>query len=66
MPIRPRRSSRTSVVLALVLAFLLPVAARATMFAFEGGPRRWSEADWSSIGSLPAARDYPAARVLVM
>jgi hypothetical protein len=66
MQSRFRRPSRKFLMLVLLLAFLLPVAARATIFAFENRPRSWSEADWSSIGSLPAARSYPAARVLVM
>jgi hypothetical protein len=53
--------------LALVALFLLPVAARATLFAFEKDrPRSWSQADWSSIGSLPKATDHPEARVLVL
>jgi len=53
-------------VLALLALFLLPVAARAALYAYEGGPRSWREADWSSTGSLPAAMDYPGARILVM
>jgi hypothetical protein len=62
---RPRRTRRT-IVLALLALFLLPVAARAALYAYEGGPRSWREADWSSTGSLPAAMDYPGARILVM
>jgi uncharacterized protein DUF3750 len=65
-PARPRRLSRKAIVLIFLFAFLLPIAARATLFAFDGGPRSWRDADWSSIGSLPAARSYPEARVLVM
>jgi uncharacterized protein DUF3750 len=45
--------------------FLLPVAARAALVAYEGGPRTWRDADWSSTGSLPAAASEPEARVLV-
>jgi hypothetical protein len=52
--------------LALVVLFLLPVAARATLFAFQDRPRSWSQADWSSIGSLPPAAQHPDARVLVL
>jgi hypothetical protein len=63
---RPRRSRRKLMILSLIALFLLPIAARATLFAFDGGPRSWRDADWSSIGSLPAARDFPAARVMVM
>jgi hypothetical protein len=53
-------------VLTILLLFLLPVAARAALFAYEGGPRSWREADWSSSGSLPGAGAHPEARVLVM
>jgi hypothetical protein len=60
------RFRRKSIVLVLVALFLLPVAARAALYAYEGGPRSWREADWSSTGSLPAATDYPDARILVM
>ena len=59
---RPRRKFIMLVFLAL---FLLPVAARAALVAYEGGPRSWRDADWSSTGSLPAAASEPAARVLV-
>jgi hypothetical protein len=60
------RSRRKTVVLTLLALFLLPVAARAALYAYEGGPRSWREADWSSTGSLPAAANYPDARILVM
>lgn len=46
--------------------FLLPVAARATVFAFSDHPRSFRDADWSSIGSLPTAVDHPQARVLIL
>jgi hypothetical protein len=62
----PPRTRRKRIVLAILALFLLPVAARAALYAFEGGPRSWREADWSSTGSLPAAADYPQARVMVM
>lgn len=52
--------------LIILALFLLPIAARAALFAYSGGPTRWSDADWSSIGSIPAAREHPAARVLIM
>jgi len=35
-------------------------------FAFSDLPRSFRDADWSSIGSLPPATDYPDARVLVL
>ena len=37
--------------------------ARAALFAYEGGPTSWRNADWSSTGSLPdpgASRRYDA------
>jgi hypothetical protein len=46
--------------------FLLPIMTRAAIYAFDGGPTSWRDADWSSIGSLPPARDNPDARVLVL
>ena len=52
--------------LVIVVIFLLPIMTRAAIYAFDGGPTRWRDADWSSIGSLPPARDNPDARVLVL
>ena len=60
------RTRRKTIVLALLALFLLPVAARAALYAYEGGPRSWRDADWSSTNSLPAASETPEARVLVM
>jgi hypothetical protein len=60
------RTRRKTIVLTILALFLLPVAARAALYAYEGGPRSWREADWSSTGSLPAAAEYLQARVLVM
>lgn len=59
-----RRSRRKIVILSLIILFLLPVAARAALFVFEDRPRSWRDADWSSTGTLPAARSAPEARVL--
>ncbi|TMJ02720.1 MAG: DUF3750 domain-containing protein [Alphaproteobacteria bacterium] len=53
-------------VFTLLALFLLPVAARAALFAYDNGPRSWRDADWSSSRTLPAAADYTPARVLVM
>ena len=61
-----RRPRRKSLMLALLALFLLPVAARAALFAFEDRPRSWRDADWSSIGSLPAATAHLEARILIM
>jgi hypothetical protein len=64
---RPRRRRPHRIlILALVAAFLLPIAARATLFAFDDRPQGWNRANWSSIGSLPAANAHPDARVLVL
>jgi hypothetical protein len=61
-----RRSRRKLIVLTILALFLLPVAARAALFAYAHGPMSWRDADWSSTGSLPPATDYKPARVLVM
>ncbi len=52
--------------LLLVALFLAPIAARAAAFAFSDLPRSFRDADWSSIGSLPPAAQYPDARVLIL
>jgi len=62
-----RRRRKKPLVLLFLAAFLIPIAARAAIFAFDKDrPRSYADADWSSIHSLPAARDFPEARVLVM
>jgi hypothetical protein len=60
-----RRTHRKTVLLAILVFFLVPVAARATFFAFEERPRSFRDADWSSTGTLPEAAANPDARVLV-
>jgi uncharacterized protein DUF3750 len=62
----PKRSRRKIMILSLITLFLLPLAARAAWFTFDGGPRSWRDADWSSTGTLPAARDHRDARVMVL
>jgi len=57
---------RKPVFLSILILFLLPVAARATFFAFEDRPRSFRDANWSSTGALPAATEHPEARVLVL
>ncbi len=61
-----RRTHRKTVVLSLLALFLLPIAARAAIFAYEGGPISWRNADWSSTGSLPDPGADSQARVLIM
>ena len=56
----------TTVLLTILALFLLPIAARAALQAFEERPGSWSMADWSSIGSLPPASAHPEARILVL
>ncbi len=57
---------RRPIATALFCVFLLPVLARAALLGFDDRPMSWRSADWSSIGSLPSAHDYPQARILVM
>ena len=53
------------ITLLILFVFILPLAARAALFAFEDRPRGWRNADWSSTGMLPPAAEHPQARVLV-
>ena len=62
----PRRCRRKTVVLSILALFLLPIAARAALYAYQGGPGSWRNADWSSTGTLPQAASEPEARVLIM
>jgi hypothetical protein len=62
----PKRSRARRIGLVMLAFFLVPIAARAAIYAVEGGPRSWRDADWSSTGSLPAATANPDARVLIM
>jgi hypothetical protein len=55
-----------TIVLIILAIFLLPIAARAALNAFEERAATWNTADWSSTGALPAASAEPEARVLVM
>jgi hypothetical protein len=65
-PRRRRRRIQRTIVLVLIAAFFLPIGARAAFFYFDDAPRGWSQASWSSIGSLPPAAQHPDARVLVL
>lgn len=65
VPALRRRRFRKSLVLLLLAIFLLPILARAMLFAIGDAPRSWRDADWSSSGTLPAAADYKPARVIV-
>ncbi len=46
--------------------FLVPLIARAALYATSDTSGTWSTANWSSTGMLPAAKDYAPARVLVL
>jgi hypothetical protein len=52
-------------VLAVLVLFLAPLAARAALFAVEDRPRSWRQADWSSVGTLPEPARHPEARLIV-
>ena len=57
---------RRSLIVILVFAiFLVPLLARAAFYAMGDEPRSWRDADWSSTGLLPDARDFKPARVIV-
>ncbi|HET7850276.1 MAG TPA: DUF3750 domain-containing protein [Pseudolabrys sp.] len=64
-PARPHRSAWKLIVLLVLALFLLPILARAVLFAVGDAPRSWRDADWSSTGLLPAAADDRPARVIV-
>jgi hypothetical protein len=49
----------------IFLVFLCPILARAALYAVSDVPRSYRDADWSSTGTLPGARDYRPARVIV-
>lgn len=65
-PVPQRRSRRKILIISFLVLFLLPVAARAALFAFEDSPGGWRNADWSSVGALPSASAHPDARVLIL
>jgi hypothetical protein len=61
-----RRFSRSTIVILTILAvFLAPLLARAALYAAGNGPRSYRDADWSSAGALPLARQFEPARVVV-
>jgi hypothetical protein len=61
-----RRRSRKTMILAVLAIFLIPVVARAALFAMGDAPRSYRDADWSSTGTLPPATEEKDARLLVM
>ncbi len=62
----PRRPSRRKLIMLTIFAvFLLPILARAALYAASNDPRSWRDADWSSTGLLPPAAQDKTARVIV-
>jgi hypothetical protein len=57
--------ARTFVMLIVFIIFLVPIAARAIVYAIGDNPHSWRDADWSSTGMLPSADEYAPARVVV-
>lgn len=51
--------------LAILIVFLLPLVARAALYAAGDAPRSWRDADWSSTQLLPPADREPDARLVV-
>jgi hypothetical protein len=51
--------------LAIFIIFLMPLVARAALYAAGDAPRSWRDADWSSTQLLPPAGQEPDARLVV-
>ena len=51
--------------LVIFVLFLVPILARAAVYAVGNDPRSWRDADWSSTGMLPPGRDFTPARVVI-
>ena len=60
-----RIKRRTLIMLTILLVFFVPLLARAAFYAAGNGPRSYRDADWSSTGALPPARQFEPARVVV-
>lgn len=52
--------------LLLVILFVLPAGAAVAYYAAGEHPGSWRNADWSSSGLLPGARDVPGAAVHIL
>jgi hypothetical protein len=64
-PLRPMRRSVRNVLLGILALFLFPLAVHAALYASKDRPASFRDADWSSVGMLPAASTDPEARFLV-
>ena len=60
-----RPSRRKLIMLTILAVFLVPLIARAALYAAGDAPRSWRDADWSSTGLLPPPGEYKPARVIV-
>ena len=63
-PTHPSRK-RATLMLVIFTLFLVPIIARAALYAVGSEPRSWRDADWSSTGLLPKASADPKARVII-
>jgi hypothetical protein len=65
MPLAQRFNRRKTLMLVIFVLFLVPILARAAVYAVGNDPRSWRDADWSSTGMLPPGRDFTPARVAI-
>lgn len=56
---------RTLIMLLIFIVFLVPILARAALYAAGSAPRSWRDADWSSTGALPPASQFEPARLVI-
>jgi Protein of unknown function (DUF3750) len=62
----PARPTHRKIIMLIVVAlFLVPLLARAALYAVGNAPRSWRDADWSSTRLLPPAAQDKPARVIV-
>ena len=59
------RYSIRKVLVGILALFLLPLAVHAALYAAKDRPASFRDADWSSVGMLPAADADREARFLV-
>ena len=60
-----RRKRRRTLMLIIFALFLAPLLARAALYWMGSDARSWRTADWSSTGTLPKAKDFTPARLIV-
>jgi len=60
-----RLKRRTKIMLLIFAIFFAPLIARTAFYAAGDGARSWRDADWSSTGALPQAKDFEPARLVV-